>query len=99
MPIGSAVHARTLQLCESLNYRDWSGYYAVSAYESHHDYEYSAIRTGAALIDISPLYKYLIKGPDAERLVNRVITRDVTKLKVGQVIYTTWCDEFGKFII
>ncbi len=98
MPIESAVHARTLQLCESLNYRDWSGYYAVSAYESHHDYEYSAIRNGAALIDISPLYKYLIKGPDAERLVNRVITRDVTKLKVGQVTYTTWCDEFGKVI-
>ena len=89
MPIGSAVHRRTLALCESLNYREWSGYYAVSAYETHHEHEYAAIRTSAALIDVSPLYKYLITGAEATAFVDRVITRDATKLAVGQVAYTT----------
>jgi aminomethyltransferase len=98
MPIGSAFHERTLPLCESLNYRDWAGYYAVSAYETHHEHEYNAIRNAAALIDVSPLYKYMVSGRDAARLVNRLITRDATKLTVGQVIYTPWCDEQGKVI-
>lgn len=98
MPIGTAVHARTFALCESLNYREWSGYYAVSAYETHHEHEYNAIRNAAALIDVSPLFKYLITGRDATRLVDRVITRDVSKMSVGQVFYTPWCDEHGRVI-
>ena len=79
MPIGTPVHERTFALCESLNYREWSGYYAVSAYESHHEHEYNAIRNAAALIDVSPLFKYLVTGPDAARLVDRLITRDVVE--------------------
>jgi aminomethyltransferase len=98
MPIGTAVHERTAALCESLNYREWSGYYAVSAYESHHDHEYNAIRNASALIDVSPLYKYLVTGRDAARLVDRLITRDVSKMAVGQVFYTPWCDERGRVI-
>ncbi len=98
MPIGTAFHERTFPLCQSLNYREWSGYYTVSVYEVHHEHEYNAIRNAAALIDISPLYKYLITGKDATRLVNRVITRDINKVKVGQVIYCCWCDEEGKVI-
>jgi glycine cleavage system T protein (aminomethyltransferase) len=98
MPVGTAFHERTFQLCESLNYREWSGYYTVSAYESHHEHEYNAIRNAAALIDITPLYKYLVTGRDATRLVDRVITRDVRKMSVGQVYYTPWCDEHGKVI-
>jgi aminomethyltransferase len=98
MPIGTPVHERTLALCESLNYREWSGYYTVSAYESHHEHEYNAIRNAAALIDVSPLFKYLITGRDAARLVDRIITRDVSKMTVGQVYYTPWCDEHGKVI-
>jgi aminomethyltransferase len=98
MPVGTAFHARTLALCESLNYREWAGYYAVSAYEAHHEHEYAAIRNGAALIDVSPLYKYVVSGRDATRLVDRVITRDATKMAVGQVAYTPWCDERGKVI-
>src|SRR4029450_13287832 len=88
MPIGSAFHERTLPLCESLNYRDWAGYYAVSAYETHHEHEYNAIRNAAALIDVSPLFKYMITGRDATKLVDRLITRDATKLAIGQVVYT-----------
>jgi aminomethyltransferase len=98
MPIGTAVHERTFALCESLNYREWSGYYAVSAYESHHEHEYNAIRNASALIDVSPLYKYMVTGKDAPRLVDRIITRDVAKMAVGQVYYTPWCDERGKVI-
>jgi aminomethyltransferase len=98
MPIGTAFHERTLALCESLNYREWSGYYAVSAYEPHHEHEYNAIRNAAALIDISPLFKYRLTGKDATRLVDRIITRDMRKVSVGQVIYTPWCDERGKVI-
>jgi len=98
LPIGTAFHERTFALCHSLNYREWSGYYTVSVYEVHHEHEYNAIRNACALIDISPLYKYLVTGKDATKLVNRVITRDINKVAVGQVIYCCWCDEEGKVI-
>jgi aminomethyltransferase len=98
VPVGTPFHARTLPLCESLNYRDWAGYYAVSAYETHHEHEYNAIRNAAALIDVSPLFKYVISGRDAGALVDRIITRDVTRMPVGQVFYTPWCDEYGHVI-
>jgi aminomethyltransferase len=98
MPVGSAFHARTAPLAASLSYRDWAGYYTVSSYETHHDHEYNAIRNACAVIDISPLFKYRVHGPDATRLVNRVITRDAARLRVGQVWYTPWCDETGAVI-
>src|SRR5256885_9918142 len=98
MPIGTPFHERTFALCESLNYREWSGYYTVSAYETHHEHEYNAIRNAAALIDISPLFKYRVTGRDATRMVDRIITRDLRKVSVGQVVYTPWCDEQGKVI-
>ncbi len=98
MPIGTAFHERTSALCHSMNYREWSGYYTVSVYEVHHEHEYNAIRNACALIDITPLYKYLITGKDATKLVNRIITRDIHKVKVAQVIYCCWCDEQGKVI-
>jgi aminomethyltransferase len=98
VPVGTAFHERTLALCESLNYREWSGYYTVSVYEMHHDHEYNAIRNSAALIDISPLYKYKVTGKDATKFVNRVISRDINKVAIDQVIYCCWCDPEGKVI-
>ena len=98
MPVGTAFHEKTLALCESLNYREWSGYYAVSVYETHHEHEYNAIRNSAALIDISPLFKYRVTGRDATRFVNRVIARDLHKVAIDQVIYCCWCDTEGKVI-
>ncbi|MGC2391017.1 MAG: aminomethyltransferase family protein, partial [Candidatus Acidiferrum sp.] len=98
VPVGTAFHERTLALCESLNYREWSGYYTVSVYEMHHEHEYNAIRNSAALIDISPLFKYRISGNDATRFVNRVISRDINKVAIDQVIYCCWCDPEGKVI-
>jgi len=98
VPIGTALHERTLPLCTSLNYREWSGFYAVSVYETHHEHEYNAIRNAAALIDVTPLFKYLITGRDAARFVNRVLARDINKVAANQVIYCCWCDEDGKVI-
>ena len=98
MPIGTCFHTRTAALCESMSWRDWAGYFAVSSYEVHHEREYNAIRNAAALIDVSPLFKYRVSGRDATRLVDRVVTRDVPKMKVGQVSYTHWCDGRGKVI-
>lgn len=98
MPVGTPFHSRTLPLCESLSYRDWAGYYAPSSYEPLHEHEYNAIRNGAALIDVSPLFKYLVIGRDAAKLVDRVITRNAQKLQPGQVIYTPWCNEHGQIV-
>jgi aminomethyltransferase len=95
MSIGTAFHERTAPLNRKQQWREWSGYFAASAYADHHDIEYNAIREAAALIDVSPLYKYTVTGPGAVRLIDRVITRDATKLQVGQVYYTSWCDEDG----
>jgi aminomethyltransferase len=98
MSVGTAFHPRTSPLNRKMQWREWSGYFASSVYADAHDIEYNAIREAAALIDVSPLYKYLVSGPDALRLVDRIVTRDATKLSVGGVIYTPWCDEHGKVV-
>lgn len=98
MSVGTAFHPRTAPLNRKMQWREWSGYYASSTYADFHDIEYNAIREAAAVIDVSPLYKYRIGGSDAARLVDRVITRDATRLIPGRVFYTPWCDEYGKVI-
>jgi aminomethyltransferase len=96
--IGTAFHERTAPLNRKLSWRVWSGYYAASVYAEGVDIEYNAIREAAALIDVTPLFKYRVSGPDATRLVDRVITRDAARAAVGQVLYAPWCDEEGKVI-
>src|SRR5574340_774290 len=91
-------HERTSNLCLLQNWRRWSGYISAGSYALGIDREYWAIRNAASLIDVTALMKYILEGPDAVRLLNRVITRDMDKLKVGQVYYTGWCDEDGKMI-
>src|SRR5262245_8130880 len=98
MPAGTPFHDRTFPLCESLNYRDWAGYYAPSCYEPLHEHEYNAIRNATAMLDVSPLFKYIVSGRDAAALVDRIITRRAAALEPGQVIYTPWCDEAGKVL-
>lgn len=98
MTIGTPFHPRTAPLNEKLAWRDWSGYFAASAYADSLAIEYNAIREAAALIDVSPLYKYRLSGPDATRLVDRIVTRDASRLAIGQVAYTPWCDEEGKVV-
>jgi aminomethyltransferase len=91
-------HARTAPLIQGQTWRRWAGYAAASCYEFTHDREYAAVRNAAALFDVSPLNKYVIEGPDAARLLDRVVTRNVPKAQQGQVLYMSWCDAHGKVI-
>jgi len=98
MLLTTPFHARTAPLVQGQAWRRWAGYAVASAYQLVPDVEYAAIRNSAALLDISPLYKYLISGPDAGRLLDRMVTRDVSRCRVGQVLYSPWCDARGKVI-
>jgi len=91
-------HERTAALCASHAWRRWAGHIVASSYELSHEREYHVIRTAAALFDVSPLYKYLVRGRDAARLLDLVVTRNVLKAEVGRVLYTPWCDHAGKVI-
>ncbi len=91
-------HERTSTLCLAQNWRRWAGCIVAGSYDLTLDREYWAIRNAAALIDVSPLMKYIITGRDAARLLNRITTRNIDKLAVGQVYYTGWCDEDGKML-
>jgi aminomethyltransferase len=98
MSVGTPFHERVQPLNRKSAWGDWAGYLASAAYADAHDIEYNAIRQATAVIDVSPLYKYVVSGPDAGRLVDRVVTRDATRLAVGRAMYTPWCDERGKII-
>ncbi|MXV94643.1 MAG: aminomethyl transferase family protein [Gemmatimonadetes bacterium] len=98
MLLETPFHLRTTALCRSRRWRNWSGYAAALSYEPGHEYEYYAVRSGAALFDISPLRKYEVTGADAAALVDRLVTRNVFCCAEEQVLYTPWCDEAGKLI-
>jgi aminomethyltransferase len=98
MPRQTPFHSRTAELCESYSWIEWAGYLSAQMYELDHMLEYNAVRTSCGLFDVSPLYKYHIHGPDALHLLNRVVTRDVARLQIGQVYYTPWCDDAGKMV-
>jgi aminomethyltransferase len=91
-------HARTAPLVRAATWRRWAGHQVASSYDPQPDREYAAVRSAAALFDVSPLYKYLITGRDAARLLDRMVTRNVARCAVGQVLYTPWCDAAGKVI-
>jgi aminomethyltransferase len=91
-------HERTSALCVSHAWRRWAGHVVASSYELSHEREYHVIRAAAALFDVSPLYKYLVRGRDAARLLDLIVPRNVLKAEVGQVLYTPWCDHAGKVI-
>ncbi len=98
MPRVTPLHSRVGPLCQGSRWEEWSGFLTAMMYDLDHLHEYNAIRTGCALFDVSPLLKYDIRGRDAMTLVDRVIVRDATKCRIGQVLYTTWCDDEGKVI-
>jgi aminomethyltransferase len=91
-------HERTAAFCVSHAWRRWAGYIVASSYELSHEREYHCIRAAAALFDVSPLYKYMIRGRDAALLLDRLVTRNVLRAQVGQVLYTPWCDAAGKVL-
>lgn len=98
MPVGTPFHPRTSALCASLQWKDWAGYHAVEHFGACHAPEYVAFRHACGLIDVTPLFKYLVAGPDAARFLSYVLTRDVTRQKVGRVAYVTWCDPRGRLL-
>jgi len=97
-PDVTPFYKRTSLINRSNEWRRWGGFLSATQYDLNHENEYFAIRTKAALLDISPLYKYEIRGADARFFLDRIVTRDIMSCKVGQVIYTPWCDENGKVI-
>ena len=98
MSVGTAFHPRTSELNTKMAWGEWAGYWSAAVYADFHDIEYNAIREAVAMFDTSPLYKFVISGTDAARLLDRVMTRDVSKLAVGRVLYSPWCDEHGKVL-
>jgi aminomethyltransferase len=98
MSVGTAFFERQRELNTKLSWGEWSGYHAASVFADFVDIEYNAVREAAAVIDVTPLYKYEVGGADAAALLDRVVTRDIAAMAVGQVIYTPWCDEEGKVI-
>ncbi len=98
MPYPTPFHPRTSELCTSLQWKEWAGYHAVRSFDVHFDAEYYAFRHSCGMIDVTPLYKYDVQGPDAAQFLRRVMVKDVSRLKVGQVTYLCWCDDDGKVI-
>jgi len=98
MPLPSPFHLRIEKLCTSFRWKDWAGYHAVSSFDHSHEREYVAFRQAAGVIDVSPLYKYEVRGRDAGRFLSQVMARDITRLGVGRVTYCCWCDDEGKVV-
>jgi aminomethyltransferase len=90
-------HPRTAALCRTNHWSRWSGYTTVNVYNDV-EIEYFAARNSASLFDLSPMTKYDITGSDAERYLNRLLTRDVRRIKPGRVAYVAWCDDNGMLI-
>jgi len=95
MPRHTPFHPRTAALCHSYAWKEWAGQLAVCNYDRHSEREYFAFRHTAGMIDVSPLYKYDVRGKDAAEFLAHMWSRDCTKLKPGRVYYGVMCDENG----
>jgi aminomethyltransferase len=90
-------HPRTSALNTLNEWHRWKDYTTSDAYFDT-QLEYAAIRNACAVFDLTPMTKHRITGPDALAFLNRLVTRDVTKIKPGKVGYCVWCDDGGKVI-
>ncbi len=98
MQIQTPFFSRTSALCHSMKWKEWAGYYAVCSYDTLHEPEYYAFRNSAGLLDVTPLFKYRVKGPGAVAFLSRIMVRNISKLEVGRVSYCCWCNDDGKVI-
>ncbi|MFZ9268411.1 MAG: aminomethyltransferase family protein [Candidatus Limnocylindrus sp.] len=98
MTLETPFHPRTAELNQARRWRKWSGFFIADSYFPAHDLEYHAIRFSAALFDVTPMCKNRVSGPDAAKLVDRVITRRVDRIKPMRAIYTPWCDHDGRVL-
>ena len=92
--MGTAFYPRTSLLNQRQKWNAWDRYHIVDAYTEWQD-EVRTIRERASALDQSPLSKHYISGPDALRLADYLITRDATKIDVGQIYYSPWCNQNG----
>ena len=90
-------HARARALSQVDSFVAWSGYTTVDVFTTV-EQEYFAIRNGATLYDLTPMVKYRIVGSDAVPYLNRLMTRDVAKLRPNRVQYCVWCNDSGHLI-
>ena len=93
----SPFHERTYEACYNNDWYRWAGYKIAREY-SNTELEYTAMRNTAGVLDITPMHKYDIKGADAIKFVDKLVTRNVTEIKSGQVMYIIWCNEDGNVI-
>jgi len=98
MPLPTPFHPRTSKLCSSLLWKEWAGYFAVRSFDVFAEREYYAFRHAAGMIDVSPLFKYDVRGKDACSYLGFLMVRDIAKLKLHQVAYLCWTDDGGKII-
>lgn len=86
---------------EALNIRNawsaWNGYKFADYYYDA-EYEYFCVRNTCGTYDICPMQKYHVSGGDAEAMLNRMVTRDITKLAVNRVTYVVWCTDEGRMV-
>ena len=90
-------HERARALSQLDSFVPWSGYTTVDVFTSV-EQEYFAIRNASSLYDLTPMLKYRIAGADALRFLNRLTTRDLSKVAPGRVAYTVWCNDEGQLI-
>ena len=90
-------HERTYEACYNNDWYRWAGYKIAREY-SNTELEYTAMRNTAGVLDITPMHKYDIKGTDAIKFVDKLVTRNVTEINSGQVMYIIWCNEDGNVI-
>jgi aminomethyltransferase len=88
-------HDRLAPLNRSGLWTHWSGYLSALKYGMSSKHEYFAVRNGVGVFDTSPLFKYWIRGRDAERFLAGVLTRDIRKCRPGHAQYSVWCDDRG----
>lgn len=95
MMLKTPFHSRVEAACEINMWEDWKGYTSPQAY-TEVEQEYFAVRSNTGVFDISPMIKYRFTGPDAGAYLNRLVTRDISKIGVDRVAYTVWCDDNGQ---
>jgi aminomethyltransferase len=78
-------------------WHDWKGYRSADGFYDT-TLEYFSQRNSAGVFDLTPMTKYRITGPDALDFLNRLVTRDMAKIKPGRVAYAVWCDDAGQVI-
>src|SRR3954466_4384482 len=88
-------HSRLGALNTQWLYTHWQGYLSALRYTDAPKHEYFAVRNSVGVFDTSPLFKYRITGPDAERLLSGALVRDVRACRPGRAQYTIWCDDRG----